>query len=264
MKRYLLPITFYLLPITLLGACATEYNLATKQEERFFYSTDKEVKMGESIARAVEKEYELVDDPLIQKRVEDIGKKIVSVCDRKEIRYSFKVIEDEEVNAFALPGGFVYINSGLVKKVESDDELACILGHEVGHIVARHSIKKLQAMMGYNFLRLLMIAAPQPGKIITGADLAFVQIMLGYSREDELLADQLGARYAQRAGYDPQAMISFLKKLREISRRRPLRPAPYAKTHPYIPDRIRVVKQEIGLPLTFDDYINIEQRPHGE
>ena len=246
----------------LLGGCVTEYNLATQQEEWIFYSTDKEVKMGQSIAKAVEREYDLADDPLIQKRVEDIGKKVAQVCDRKEIDYYFKVIDDEEVNTFALPGGIVYVNSGLIERVANDDELACVLAHEVGHIVAKHSIKKLQAMMGYNFLRILMAQAPDSGKLVTGTDIAFTQIIAGYSREDELLADQLGARYARRAGFNPEAMISFLETLQEVTRRKPARPKSYIRTHPYVPDRIRVVKQELGEPLTFDDYINIEQKPH--
>lgn len=247
-----------------ISGCATEYNIATKQEELTFYSTEREVKMGERIARAVEKKYELINDPLIQKRVQDIGKRIALACDRKEIIYYFKVIDDEEVNAFSLPGGFVYINSGLIEKVDNDDELACVLAHEVGHIVARHSIKKLQAMMGYNFLRILMTQAPDSGKVVTGADIAFLEIMLGYSREDELLADQLGVRYARSAGFNPEWMINFLERLQELNRRKPLRPKSYLRTHPYLLDRIRVVKQELGKPLTFDDYINIEQRPHGE
>jgi MAF protein len=247
-----------------LSGCATEYNLATQEEEWIFYSTDKEVRMGESISQAVEKEYELVDDPLIQKRVEDIGRMIVKVCDRQEIDYHFKVLEEEEANAFALPGGFIYVNSGLINKVDNDDELAGVLAHEIGHVVARHSIKKLQAMMGYNFLRILVSQAPEGGKLVTGADIAFIQLLTGYSREDELLADRLGARYAQRAGFNPEGMITFLEKLQEMNRRRPLRPKSYFKTHPYVPDRIRVVKQELGMPLGFDDYINIEQKPHGQ
>jgi len=253
--------------IGLLGwlcGCTTEYNLATQQEEKIFYSTDKEVRMGESIARAVEKQYKLIDDPLILKRVEDIGKRVVSVCDRKDIEYYFKVIDDKEVNAFSLPGGFIYVNSGLVEMVDNDDELACVLGHEVGHIVARHSVKKLQAIMGYNLLRILMAQAPESGKLVTGADIAFSEIITGYSREDELLADQLGTRYARRAGFNPEGMISFLEKLHRINQHKPLQPKSYIRTHPYVPDRIRVVKQELGKPLTFDDYINIEQKPHGE
>ncbi len=246
----------------LLFGCSTEYNIATKQEEVFYYSTDREVKIGESIAQQVEKEYKFAEDPLVQKRVEDIGKKIVNVCDRKDIDYYFKVIEDEEVNAFSLPGGFVYANKGLVDKVANDDELACVLAHEVGHIVARHSIKKLQAIMGYSILRLLTAPIPGTGQVGNAADVAFVEIMTGYSREDELLADQLASRYAKLAGYDPHGMIAFLKKLEEINRRKPLQPNSYFKTHPYVPDRIRTVKQELGERIDFDDYINIEQAPH--
>lgn len=215
--------------------------------------------MGRSISREVEKEYKLVDDPLVQKRVADIGKKIAGVCDRKEIDYHFIVLEEEEINAFALPGGFVYVNKGLVEKADNDDELAGVLGHEVGHIVARHSIKKLQAIMGYSIFRILIAATPQPAEAGDAADLAFTEILLGYSREDELLADQLAARYAKLAGYNPRGMIDFLEKLQEINRRKPERPKSYFKTHPYVPDRIRVVKEELGEKIGFADYINIEE-----
>ncbi|MFH0763060.1 MAG: Maf family nucleotide pyrophosphatase [Candidatus Omnitrophota bacterium] len=249
-----------------LSGCTTEYNIATGQEDSIYYaySTEKEVQMGKNIARQVDesKEYEFVQDPLIQKRVEDIGKKIAAVCDRKEIDYYFQVIEDKEVNAFALPGGYIYLNSGLVEKVKNDDELAGVLAHEVGHIVARHSIKKLQASQLYTLARILVAQAPSSGEVGAAADEAFTQIMLGYSREDEFLADQLGARYAKRAGYDPYGMLNFLETLDEVNKRKPLGPPRYFKTHPYIPDRIRVVKQELGEPITFSDYINIEYTPH--
>ncbi|MFH0913596.1 MAG: Maf and M48 domain-containing protein [Candidatus Omnitrophota bacterium] len=246
----------------LLSGCASEYNIVTGQEENFYYSTDREVQIGQSIARQVEEEYKLAEDPLVQKRVEDIGKKIAEVCDRKDIDYRFKVLEDDEVNAVSLPGGFVYVNKGLVDKAASDDELAGVLGHEVGHIVARHSIKKLQAMMAYSVLRMLSIAVPQGAQVGNAADVAFTEILLGYSREDELLADQLSVRYAKSAGYNPRAMIDFLLRLQDINRRKPLRPKTYFKTHPYVPDRVRVVKQELGEKMDYDDYINIEQTPH--
>ncbi|MCM8789434.1 MAG: Maf family nucleotide pyrophosphatase, partial [Candidatus Omnitrophica bacterium] len=107
----------------LLSGCTTEYNIVTGQEETYIYSTEREVHLGKAIAKEVEKEYKLTGDPLIQKRVEDIGKRIARVSDRKDIDYQFKVLDDDEVNAVALPGGIVYINSGLVEKVVSGDEL---------------------------------------------------------------------------------------------------------------------------------------------
>jgi MAF protein len=258
---------FFLLPFSfcfLLSGCTTEYNVVTGEEETYFYSTDREVAMGEAINREVEKEYKFVEDPLVEKRVEDIGKKIAGVCDRKEITYHFNVLDEDEVNAVSLPGGFVYIYRGLVEKVANDDELAGVIAHEVGHIVARHSIKKLQGEIGYSILRVLTAAVPQGGGELGGAaDAAFTELMLGYSREDELLADQLGARYAKLAGYNPRGMLSFLQKLQAIDKRRPLAPKSYFKTHPYVPDRIRVVKEELGEGMNFKDYINIEQVSHG-
>lgn len=244
------------------AGCSTEYNIVTGEQEVFYYSTDKEVQMGQAIAKQVEKEYKLADDPLVQKRLEDIGKRIAAVCDRKDIDYHFKVLDDEEVNAVSLPGGIVYVNKGLVDKASSDDELAGVLAHEVGHIVARHSIKKLQGLQSYSILRILIAQAPQTGEVGSAADAAFTELLLGFAREDELLADRLGARYSKLAGYDPHGMISFLEKLREVNKRKPLRPKSYFKTHPYVPDRIRVVKQELGENLDFKDYINIEQRQH--
>ncbi|MFA4933944.1 MAG: Maf and M48 domain-containing protein [Candidatus Omnitrophota bacterium] len=254
----------FLLAAVFLSGCSTEYNLATKQEEKYYYSTDKEVRMGQSINRQVEKALKFSDDPLQKKRVEDIGKKIAAVSDRKEIDYYFQVLEDDTVNAISLPGGYIYVNSGLLDKVSNDDELACVLAHEVGHIVARHSIKKLQAMQSYSVLRLLVAVAPAPqtAEVGSAADAAFMQFLLGYSREDELLADQLGARYARLAGYDPRGMITFLLKLQDMHRRMPIAERSYYRTHPYVPDRIRVVKQEIGEVIDFSDYINIEQKPH--
>jgi len=253
---------FGLWSLVFFSGCMTEYNLATKEEETYFYSTEKEVQMGRSIAKQIEAQHKLVDDPLIQKRVEDIGKKIAAVCDRKDIDYHFAVLNEDEVNAVSLPGGYVYIFKGLVDKVGSDDELAGVIAHEVAHIVARHSIKKLQGAMGYTLLRVLIAQVSSNGQVGNAADLAFADLMTGYSREDELLADQLGARYEKLAGYNPEGMISFLERLQDINRRKPARPYIYFKTHPYVPDRIREVKQELGRKMDFDDYINIEQKPH--
>jgi MAF protein len=248
--------------VTFLNGCSTEYNKVTGQQESYYYSTDREVELGKSMSKQMEKQVKLIDDPLVQNRVQIIGKKIAAVADRKDIDYSFKAIADDEINAVSLPGGFVYVNKGLIDRVANDDELAAVLAHEIGHIVARHSIKKLQAAMGYSLVSILTIPIPSSGEARVAADLAFTQLYLGYSREDELLADQLGARYSKLAGYNPQAMITFLEKLEEHNRRKPLQPKNYLKTHPYVPDRIRVVKQELGEKIDFNDYINIEDKPH--
>lgn len=257
-------VSFFCVLCFSLYGCSTEYSVVTGQEETYFYSTDREVAMGNAIAKEVDKEYKLDPDPLEQKRVQDIGKRIVAVCDRKELTYHFAVLDEKEVNAVSLPGGYVYIFKGLIDKVDNDDELAGVVAHEVAHIVARHSIKKLQAQQGYSIMRILVAASPGGGNVGGAADLAFTELMLGYSREDELLADQLGARYLKRAGYDPEGMEKFLRKLQEIHRKEPLRPYSYFKTHPYVPDRVRAVKQELGKQIRFNDYINTEQITHEE
>ena len=249
--------------------CATEYNIATRQEEWIYYDTNKEINVGSSVARNIEKEYKVSENAVLQERVKVIGEKIAAVCDRKELVYYFNVIEarkekdkkiiDEEVNAVSLPGGYVYCFKGLFKAAEpTDDELACVLAHEVGHVVAKHSLKRLQGSMGYMLLRILASRVPDAPGLGEGLDAAFYELIMGYSREDELLADRLGVRYAKLAGYDPHGMITFLEKMEKINRKKPLRPYSYGKTHPYAPDRIRVIKEELGEGIGFKDYINIE------
>jgi predicted Zn-dependent protease len=261
--KVILGLFFILLSSFCISGCSTEYNMVTGEQENYYYSTDREVALGRAMQKQVEKQIKLAEDPLMQKRLEDIGKKIVEVCDRKDINYSFKVLDEDEVNAVSLPGGFVYVNKGLVEKVANDGELASVLAHEVGHIVARHSVKKLQGAYGYTLFRILASQAPGGGQVGAAADAAFTELILGYSREDELLADKLGARYTKLAGYDPHSMINFLKKLQQVNQRRPLAPKSYFKTHPYVPDRIRIVKQELGESIDFTDYINTEDKEHG-
>ena len=251
-----------------LAGCATEYNIATGKQETIFYSTAKEVRIGKSISKRVDEEFDLIADLELERRLNSIGEKIVKVCDRKEIDYHFRVVdfkeedkkEDDqpEINAFALPGGFVYIFVDLMDIVRSDDELAGVLAHEVGHIVARHSIKKLQASMGYMLVRIASLAT-NTGGFGSGIDVAFQQIMLGYGREDELLADKLAVQYMERAGYDPEQMISFLQLLSEVKKKAPITKFSYNRTHPYISDRIAQIKRSLGLPLDIEDVVNMNE-----
>jgi septum formation protein len=238
--------------------CSTEYNIATGREDLIFYGTQKEVNLGRSISRAYEREFKLVEDATLQERVRGVGEKIVSVCDRRDINYYFRVVEDKEVNAVSLPGGYIYINQGLIDviDVDTDDELACILAHEVGHIVAKHQIKKLQAVAGYTFLNILASQTTSP-EFTRGMNVAMVSIMTAYSREDELLADKLAIIYSRRAGYNPEAMITVLEKLKEASKK-DIRPINYFRTHPYISERIAKAKQILHGTMDFSDYLNIE------
>ena len=215
--------------------------------------------MGNRISRQLEQKMKPVEDQILQDRVNRIGQKIASVSDRKDLVYFFKVLDLDPVNATALPGGYVYINRGLLEKVKNDDdELACVIAHEIGHIAARHQVKRLQAGLGFSLLQALAIGAQVDPRAIHGANIAATQLFLAYSRNDELQADRLGARYAKRAGYTPEAMIRFLEKLEKLSQDKPA-PRSYLKTHPYVSDRIRVVREEIEGKMAFEDYINRQE-----
>ncbi len=258
LKKIGVSMLMFLCALTFFG-CATEFNVATQKEDLMFYSSDKEVAIGDSVSKQIEKNYTLIPDPALNERVIRVGEKIAAVCDRKELIYRFRVIEDEKdkdaVNAVSLPGGYVYVFKNLLKVAETDDELAGVLGHEVGHIAARHGIKRLQAIWGYSILSVLA-AGTKNADFAQGAQVAYLQLMMGYSQEDELLADKLGARYAKRAGYDPQAMIKFINKLRKRHRKEESRPLSYFRTHPYSSERIRATKQELDEKISFEDYIN--------
>lgn len=256
--KYLCNLLIICIIISLTSQCLGEYNLATKQEEHLFFSTAGEVKLGRSLARQIDEKFEVSKDIKLSERVERIGKKIASVCERKDIAYSFTVLESDKANAFALPGGYVYINRGLLEEIDSDDEIAACLAHEISHIVARHSVKRLQASLGYNLLSLIALAATKDVRFKRGTDLAFNQLMLGYSREDELLADRLSVKYLRKAGYGPEGVITLLEKLKMIKKEAPLQPLlpAYARSHPYITERIAAAKKEIYGKIDFSDYIN--------
>lgn len=248
--------TFLTMIIFVLGGCVSEYNLATQKEETLIYGTEKEIQIGDSLARQFEKEFEVDTDVDINERVKRIGQRLFDVCDRKDLVYTIKVIKDDKVNAVSLPGGYIYVNRGLVDNVDNDDQLACVIGHEAGHITAKHSIKKIQNMYGYAFLKILSIQAAD-SNISQGVDVAFVSLLTQYSQADEFLADRLGIKYAKKAGYDSAQMAVFLKKLAKIQQKEPPKQFSYWRTHPYVPQRIAAVNQVISGKLEFKDYLNL-------
>ncbi|MFH1359693.1 MAG: Maf family nucleotide pyrophosphatase [Candidatus Omnitrophota bacterium] len=242
--------------IVQIWGCTTEYNLATQQQETYLYNTDKEIKIGENIAKQFAKEFEMSADTELNAKVARIGRRLTDICDRKELVYIFRVINEDKVNAVSLPGGFIYVFQGLIDHVETDDELASVMAHEIGHITARHAIKKLQSLYGYTFLKLLTIQT-QSAALSQGLDAAFATAFTEYSLEDEFLADKLAVKYLQEAGYDPRAVVTFLAKLREIQQKEPSRPLSYWRTHPYITQRISAANQVLTGRLEFKDYINL-------
>jgi beta-barrel assembly-enhancing protease len=228
----------------LMSGCATLYNPATEKKEIVLITTPMEVLLGQNTAMQVAKQYSFVKDPKQVNKVTEIGEKLAKVSDRTDLKYHFAVVEDKEINAFTMPGGYIYINSGLME-MTNDDELACVIGHEIGHVAARHIAKKLQVQLGYDILMNIALRNTSVSQMQQAIDLTFNLAQLGYSREDELLADRLGAKYAYKAGYDPRAMITFLKKLKEKDKDE-MGPV-FLRSHPYASKRIEMMEQQIPL-----------------
>ncbi|PIP68578.1 MAG: hypothetical protein COW92_00540 [Candidatus Omnitrophica bacterium CG22_combo_CG10-13_8_21_14_all_43_16] len=233
-------IILFLFPFLFLSGCATLYNPATEKKELVFITTPMEVALGKNTAMQVAKQYTFIKDPQQANRVTEIGEKVAKVSDRTDLKYHFAVVSDKEINAFTMPGGYIYINSGLLE-ITNDDELACVIGHEIGHVAARHIAKKLQAQLGYDILMNIALQNASVRQMRQAINLTFNLATLGYSREDELLSDRLGAKYAYKAGYDPYAMVTFLKKL-QAKDKSDMGPV-FLRSHPYTSQRIQLMEK---------------------
>ena len=221
-----------------LSGCATVYNPATGAKEYIMIGTQQEVSIGNQVAAEVETKYKLSQNAAQIERVNSIGQRIAAVSDRQDLKYYFKVLENKDINALSAPGGYVYVNTGLLDKA-NDDELAAVIGHEVGHVAARHAV---QAMQSQNLISVGMIGASifvksdKKQQAMEWAGVALNLIMMGYSREDEFEADKLGVRYAYYAGFDPNGAVTFLEKLRQEDKDD--KAIVYLRSHPLYSDRI--------------------------
>jgi len=221
-----------------------------------WYSTDSEIKMGKQYADEIEKSTRFITDPVIDEYVNRIGQNIVKNSDCK-VPFTIKVIDSDEINAMALPGGFFYVNSGLILAADEEAELAGVMAHEVAHVCAHHAARE---MTRANYAQLSMV----PLIMLTGyswtgygiyeaAQLAIPITFLEFSREFEAQADYLGVQYMYRAGYDPQAFISFFEKIQALEKRKPGLVAKAFSDHPQTPDRILHTQEEIAHILPARD-----------
>jgi len=212
-------------------------------------STAQEVELGKQFSREVNKRYPLLEDGAVTDYVAELGSAVAAVCDRQDITYHFHVTQSDEVNAFALPGGFIYVNKGLILKAENEAELVSVLAHETGHVAARHSAEHFSKRLGFDLITSLLLGEQPDFWAKQAVNLFGTTSLLAFSRADETESDLLGVRYMVSAGYDPQAMVSFLEKILAEREHRPGGLEQFFSTHPLTEDRIRRVEGEIrALP----------------
>lgn len=225
------------------------YNPATEKKELILINEAMEIALGKSVAAEAGKKQKPLNDAAALARVEKIGRRIAAVSDRASIKYEFYVLDDKELNAMSLPGGIIYVNKGLLDEL-TDDELAYVLGHEVGHVAAKHSVKKVQGAVAFQTLLTIafnMIEDDEKkiaAQAAEGASVVYALIALGYSRGDEYFADRLGVKYAFKAGYEPPAALSALRKIKKAEKTWFKTPV-YLRSHPYADDRVKALEQYI-------------------
>jgi len=231
-----------------LCACTTIYNPATGKNESILLSTATEISMGQDLHKNISKEYKFSTDPGKVGRLKEIGRRLSIISDRQDYLYSFYLIEEDELNAFTTPGGFVYVYTGLFDKLKTDDAIAGVVAHELGHCAARHIAKKFQAALGYNIVGTIILSqvnAEARAIASQSADVAMNLVLSAFSRKDEYQADSLGIKYLYLAGYNLNGMIEAFELLQKESKGDsvPL----WLRTHPFIEDRIKRVKDESVL-----------------
>jgi predicted Zn-dependent protease len=219
-----------------------------------WYSVDTEIKMGKSYASEIEKSTKFITDPVVLEYVNRVGQNIVKNSDCK-VPFTIKIIDSDVINAMALPGGFFYVNSGLILNADEEAELAGVMAHETAHVCAHHAVRE-QTRMNYaqlSTIPLIFIGGWTGYGIYEAASLAVPMTFLKFSRDFEAQADYLGVQYMYRAGYDPQAFISFFEKVQALEKRKPGMVEKAFADHPQTPERILHSQEEIARILPARD-----------
>ena len=215
-----------------------------------FYSLEKEIGLGKQLAQEIERQAKIIDDPIIAEYVNRVGQNLVRNSDAK-VPFTIKVIDSEEVNAFALPGGFFFVNTGLVLKAESEAELAGVMAHEIAHVAARHGTKQATRgeLINIASIPLIFMGGWTGYAIRQGAGLAIPMGFLTFSRGFEREADDLGLQYLYKSGYDPLAFVDFFEKIGSLERKKPGSLAKVFSTHPMTDDRIKNAQNQMDTTL---------------
>lgn len=211
-----------------------------------FYSLEKEIALGKQLAQEVERQAKVIDDPVIAEYTNRIGQNLVRNSDAK-VPFTIKVLDSEEVNAFALPGGFFFVNSGLILKAESEAELAGVMAHEIAHVAARHGTRQATKgeIINIASIPLIFMGGWAGYAIRQGASLAIPLGFLKFTQTMESEADYLGLQYLYKSGYDPTAFVDFFEKIESLEKKKPGTLAKIFSSHPPTDSRIKSAQIEI-------------------
>jgi len=239
-------------------------NIATRVWGIFpnFVSLEKEIQIGQQVAAEFEQSAKLIEDPVVSDYVDRVGQNLVKHSDAK-VPFHIKVVDSDEVNAFAFPGGFFYINKGLLLAADNEAELAGVMAHEISHVAARHATAMLskQQILQFAQIPLLFIGGYVAQMAIqNGFGLAVNLGLLGVTRESEKEADQLGIQYMWNTGYDPNGFVSFFEKLQEQEKSKPGKLSGWFRTHPFTVNRIAAsLDEERYLPEKENYIVNTSE-----
>ena len=215
-----------------------------------WYSLEKQIAMGRSYAHQVETSSKLINDPVITEYVNRVGQNLVRNSDA-QVPFTIKIIDTDDINAFALPGGFFYVDSGLILAADNEAELAGVMAHEIGHVAACHAAREMSRgqLMNLASIPLIFVGGGIGYAIQNVAGLAMPMGFLKFTRSFESEADFLGIQYMYKAGYDPQALTAFFEKVKALDKHKPGSLAKAFDTHPQTPDRIEKTQHEINTLL---------------
>src|SRR6266542_705788 len=215
-----------------------------------WYSLEKQIGLGKQISQQVETQSKVITDPVVSEYINQLGQNLVRNSD-SQVPFTIKVIDSDDINAFALPGGFFYVDSGLIQAADNEAELAGVMAHEIAHVAACHAARgnTRNQLMHLASVSLMMVGGPIGFGVYEAAGLAMPLTYLKFSRAFESEADFLGVQYMYRAGYDPQAFTAFFEKVRELERHKENVVAKAFETHPQTPDRIEKTQKEINTLL---------------
>lgn len=211
-----------------------------------FYSIEKEEALGKEMSQEVEQSVKLIKDPALNEYINRLGQNLVLHSDAK-VPFTIKIIDSDEINAFALPGGYFYVNSGLIMAADSESELAGVMAHEIAHVAARHATRNMTKTELWNLasIPLIFVGGPVGYAVQQAAGLALPMGMLKFSRDAEREADLLGLEYEYATGYDPASFVSFFEKLKAEQKHKENFIAKAFSTHPMTEDRVKRAEKEI-------------------